>query len=248
LNEPAVAFANVGLRRGDRRILSRVTFAIEPGEFVGVIGGNGAGKSTLLQIALGFLRPTEGTVRIFGATPQAARGTIGYVPQRIEMDADLPLRARDFVARVGLPFPSASRRMRVDEALAETGALALADRPVGRLSGGEQQRLAIALAIVGRPKLLLLDEPLANLDLGAASEVVALTARIARERGMTVLLVSHDLNPLQGAMDRILYLADGRAALGTVEEIVNEDTLSRLYDRPVDVLHVRGRIVVLAGE
>jgi zinc/manganese transport system ATP-binding protein len=254
MTEPAVAFTNVGLRRGERIVLRRITFAIAPGEFVGVIGGNGAGKSTLLELALGFLQPTEGTVAIFGGPPKAARGAIGYVPQRIEMDADLPLRARDFVAlgvdgaRFGVPLPSASRRARVDEALDETGARAFADRPVGRLSGGEQQRLAIAQAIVGRPKLLLLDEPLANLDLGAASEIVALTARIARERGMTVMLVSHDLNPLAGVMDRVLYLAGGRAAIGTVTEIVNEDTLSRLYDRPVDVLRVRGRIVVLAGE
>jgi zinc/manganese transport system ATP-binding protein len=251
---PAVAFTNVGFRRGERRILSRISFEVMPGDFVGVIGGNGAGKSTLLQLALGFLEPSEGEVGVLGTAPRATHGRVGYVPQRIELDRELPLRARDFVAlgvdgaRFGIPFPSAARRARVAEALADVEASALADRPVGRLSGGEQQRLAIAQAIVGRPKLLLLDEPLANLDLGGASEIVHLVARIARERGMTVMLVAHDLNPLIGAMNRVLYLADGRAAIGAVDDVVNEDTLSRLYDRPVDVLRVRGRIVVVAGD
>jgi zinc/manganese transport system ATP-binding protein len=193
-------------------------------------------------------------VRVFGRVPREARGAIGYVPQRIELDPDLPLRARDFVAlgvdgaHFGLPFPSAKRDARVAETLADVGAAAFAERAVGRLSGGEQQRLAIAQAIVGRPKLLLLDEPLANLDLGSASEIVALVARLGRERGMTVLLVAHDVNPLLGVMDRVLYLASGRAAIGSVDAVVNEETLGRLYDRPVDVLRVRDRIIVVAGD
>jgi zinc/manganese transport system ATP-binding protein len=254
MSEPAVAFAGVSFRRGERVVLGRVSFDIAAGEFVGVIGGNGAGKSTLLQLTLGLLTPSAGDIRVFGKPPQAARGTLGYVPQRIELDPDLPLRARDFVAlgvdgaRFGLPLPSAARRARVDETLAEVGASAFADKPVGRLSGGEQQRLAIAQAIAGNPRLLLLDEPLANLDIDGSAEIVELVARLGRERGLTVMLVAHDVNPLVRAMDRILYLADGRAALGTVAEIVTEDTLSRLYDRPVDVLRVRGRVIVVAGE
>jgi zinc/manganese transport system ATP-binding protein len=254
VSEPAVAFANVAFDRGERRILNRVSFTVAPGEFIGIIGGNGAGKSTLLHLMLGILAPTEGEVRVFGAAPGTTHGAIGYVPQRIELDPDLPLRASDFVglgidgARFGLPFPSAGKRARVDEVLAEVDVTSLAGKPVGRLSGGEQQRLAIAQAIVGRPKLLLLDEPLANLDLRSAAEVVALVARLGRERGMTVLLVAHDVNPIVRVMDRVLYLAGGRAALGKVDEIVNEDTLSRLYDRPVDVLRVRGRIIVVAGD
>ncbi len=253
MSEPAVAFSQVTFRRGARAILDRVSFALVPGEFVGIIGGNGAGKSTLLQLTLGLLAPSAGEIRIFGKPPHAARGILGYVPQRIELDPDLPLRARDFVglgidgARFGLPWPNAARRARVEDTLAEVGAATLADSAVGRLSGGEQQRLAIAQAIVGRPRLLLLDEPLANLDLDGAAEIVELVARLGRERGMTVMLVAHDVNPLIRAMDRILYLAGGRSAIGTVDAIVNEDTLSRLYDRPVDVLRVRGRLIVVAG-
>ena len=254
MSEPVVAFANVGLKRGDRRILSRLSFTLRPGEFVGIIGGNGAGKSTLLRVALGLVAPTSGSVAIFGRAPRDARGAIGYVPQRIELDADLPLRARDFVslgiggARFGIPLPNKARDERVEETLADVGASDFADRSIGRLSGGEQQRLAIAQAIVGRPQLLMLDEPLANLDLGSAAEIVDLVARLGREREMTVMLVAHDVNPLLRVMDRVLYLAGGRAAIGTVDEVVNEDTLSRLYDRPVDVLRVRGRVIVVAGD
>lgn len=254
VNEPAVSFDNVSFGRGDRRILNRISFAIVPGEFVGIIGGNGVGKSTLLRLTLGLLEPSRGDIRIFGAPPHNARGSFGYVPQRIEFDADIPLRARDFVglgvdgARFGLPFPSASRRALVDATLRSVDALALSEKPIGRLSGGEQQRLAIAQAIVGKPKLLLLDEPLANLDLRSATGIVELVARLGRERGMTVVLVAHDVNPLLRAMDRVLYLAAGSAAIGTIAEIINEDTLSRLYDRPVDVLRVRGRIIVVAAE
>ncbi len=250
----AVSFDNVTFIRSQRTILRRISFAIAPGEFVALIGGNGAGKSTLLHLALGLLTPTEGEISIFGNAPRRTHGSVGYVPQRVELDPDLPLRASDFVglgvdgARFGIPLPNRDRRRRIDTALADVDALAFAGAPVGRLSGGEQQRLAIAQAIVGRPKLLFLDEPLANLDLRAAAEIVALVARLSRERAMTVLLVAHDVNPLLPVMDRVLYLVDGRAAIGTVEQIINEDTLSRLYDRPVDVLHVRGRIIVAAGE
>jgi zinc/manganese transport system ATP-binding protein len=254
MSEAALSFADVDVKLGGRTILSQVSFAIAAGEFVGIIGGNGAGKSTLLRVALGLIAPSAGDVRIFGRAPRDARGSVGYVPQRIELDPDLPLRARDFVAlgvdgaRYGFPLPSAARHARVEATLAAVDASDLADRAIGRLSGGEQQRLAIAQAIVGEPKLLFLDEPLANLDLTSAAEIVALVARLGRERAMTVLLVAHDVNPLASVMDRVLYLAGGRGAIGTVDAVVNEETLSRLYDRPVDVLRVRGRVIVVAGD
>ncbi len=168
------------------------------------------------------------------------------MPQKFLLDPDLPLRARDLVAlgldahRLGVPRPSRARRARVDEMLEAVDARRFADTRVGRLSGGEQQRILIAHALIARPRLLLLDEPLANLDLRSAAEVVALLARITREQEIAVLISAHEVNPLLGVMDRIVYLAGGRAASGTTEEVVRADVLSKLYGHHVDVLTCTG--------
>ena len=165
----------------------------------------------------------------------------------------MPLRARDLVAlgidahRLGFPLPSRARRERVEGMLDAVGALPFADTRVGHLSGGEQQRVLIAHALISRPRLLLLDEPLANLDLPSAQEVVALLARIAREEDVAVLISAHEMNPLLPVLDRIVYLAAGRAASGSTEEVVRADVLSRLYGHHVDVMHVHGRVLVVAG-
>jgi zinc/manganese transport system ATP-binding protein len=165
----------------------------------------------------------------------------------------MPLRARDLVSlgvdgqRLGVPWPSRARRALVAEMLEAVGAGDFAGQRVGLLSGGEQQRVLIAHALVGRPKLLLLDEPLANLDLRAGQEVVTLLARIAHEREVAVLISAHEINPLLPVMDRIVYLAGGRAVSGTVEQVVRADVLSELYGSHVDVLNVHGRVLVVAG-
>jgi zinc/manganese transport system ATP-binding protein len=178
---------------------------------------------------------------------------IGYVPQKITLEADMPLRARDLVGlgldghRFGLSRPSATRAAAVDEMLEAVGATRFADARVGNLSGGEQQRVMIAHALISRPRLLLLDEPLANLDIRSAAEVVELLARIAVEQRIAVLLSAHDMNPLLAVMDRVVYLADGRAVSGTTDEVVTTATLSRLYGHHVEVLHVQGRVLVVAG-
>lgn len=123
-----------------------------------------------------------------------------------------------------------------------------ADSPLGRLSGGEQQRLLIAQALLTHPKLLLLDEPLSNLDIKSAYEVVQLVSRIAKEQNISVILVAHDMNPLLDEMDRVLYLADGNAVIGSVEEVFQNDVLSRLYGYPVEVLRTNGRMLVVGGK
>ncbi len=175
------------------------------------------------------------------------------MPQKFLLDPDMPLRGRDLVAlgldghRLGLPRPSRARRALVDEMLDAVDARGFADARVGLLSGGEQQRILIAHALISRPRLLLLDEPLANLDLRSAQEVVALLARIAREQQIAVLISAHEMNPLLPVMDRIVYLADGRAASGTADEVVRTDVLSELYGHHVDVLRVHGRVLVVAG-
>jgi zinc/manganese transport system ATP-binding protein len=240
---------NVTVRLSGRAVLDEVSFTIAPGEFTGLIGANGAGKTTLFRVILGLQPTTRGSVHAAGG----ARREVGYVPQKFLLDPDMPLRGRDLVAlgldghRLGLPLPSRARRARVEEMLAAVDAGAIADARVGQLSGGEQQRILIAHALISHPKLLLLDEPLANLDLRSAQEVVRLLARIAREQHIAILISAHEMNPLLPVMDRIVYLAAGRAASGTVGEVVRSDVLSRLYGHHVDVLRVHGRVIVVAG-
>ena len=199
---------NVGVRLGGRQILSGVSFAVAPGQFTGLIGPNGAGKTTLLRVILGLTPPTEGRVLLNGSPrTRHGGGLIGYVPQKLAIDQDMPLRARDVVGlgidgnRLGFPLPSASRGRRITEALEAVGAERYADARVGELSGGEQQRVLIAHALISRPKLLLLDEPLANLDLRSEQGIVSVLARLAHEQGIAVLISAHDLNPLLREID-----------------------------------------------
>jgi len=242
----ALAVEGVTVRLGGRTVLDEVSFAVRPGEFTGLIGANGAGKTTLFRVILGLQQPSKGVVRIEG-------GGVGYVPQKFSLDPDMPLRGRDLVAlgldgeRLGLPLPSRAKRRRVDQMLDAVDARGFADGRVGQLSGGEQQRILIAHALVAGPKLLLLDEPLANLDLRSAQEVVTLLARIAADQQIAVLISAHEMNPLLPVMDRIVYLAAGRAASGTAEEVIRSDVLSELYGHHVDVLRVHGRVIVVAG-
>jgi zinc/manganese transport system ATP-binding protein len=252
MTAPVLTVENLGVTLSGNRVLDDVTFEIAPGEFVGLIGSNGAGKTTLLKLILGLERPTHGTIAVDGS--REVRGHVGYLPQKVALDADTPLRARDVVAlgldgrKLGIPLPSASRRAKVDKLLAAVGATGFADSRVGLLSGGQAQRILIAHALISEPRLLLLDEPLANLDLPSTQEIIELLARLARERGVAVLLSAHDLNPLLPVMDRIVYLAGGRAASGTINEVVQADVLSKLYGSRIDVLRSHGRVLVVAGE
>jgi zinc/manganese transport system ATP-binding protein len=246
---------NIGVRLGGRQILSGVSFTVAPGQFTGLIGPNGAGKTTLLRVILGLTPPTEGRVLLNGSPKtRHGGGLIGYVPQKLAIDQDMPLRARDVVGlgidgnKLGLPLRSASRRQRITEALEAVGAESYADARIGELSGGEQQRVLIAHALIGRPKLLLLDEPLANLDLRSEQGIVSVLARLAHEQGIAVLISAHDLNPLLREIDTVVYVAAGRAAAGRTDEIIQSDVLSALYGSRVDVLHVNGRVLVIAGE
>jgi zinc/manganese transport system ATP-binding protein len=251
---PVLDVSGIGVWIGGRRILSDVSFAVAPGEFLGLIGSNGAGKTTLLRVILGLQDPTSGSVRFGGGKAGRRTGILGYLPQKVALDADLPLRARDVVAlgldgqKLGIPLPSRRRRALVDELLEAVGASSFAEARIGQLSGGQQQRVLIAHALVSAPRLLLLDEPLANLDIRSAQEVVELLARLGRERGVAILLSAHDLNPLLPVMDRIVYLADGHAVAGATDEVVQSDVLTRLYGRRVDVLRVGGRVLVVAGD
>ena len=249
----AVELDHVTLARDGRVVLSDIGVAIRSGEFIGVFGSNGAGKTTLLQAILGLIRPTAGRLRVFGATPARGNRDAGYLPQQRASVADLRLRGWDFVAsalrgeRWGIPLLSASDARSVDRVVATVEAQALAARPLCELSGGELQRLLLAQALLGSPKVLLLDEPLLGLDPRFQQAIVALVKRAQQSEGMTVLFTAHELNPLLGAMDRILYLGGGRASLGSVDEVVTGEVLSGLYGTPIDVVRVNGRIIVLSG-
>ncbi len=246
--EPGIALSikALSVSFAPRLILDSVSFSLAAGSFCGLIGANGSGKTTLLRAILGFVKPDSGKIQTAGG--------IGYVPQKIQFDPDMPLRARDLVAlgldghRFGLPLPSKKRRALVDEMLAAVDATGFADQRIGQLSGGQQQRVMIAHALIRRPKLLLLDEPLANLDIRAVAEIVLLLRRMSRERGIAVLISAHDMNPLLGSMDQIVYLAHGRAATGTTAAVVRTEVLSRLYGYHIDVIRVHGRVLVIAGD
>jgi zinc/manganese transport system ATP-binding protein len=251
--EEILSVQGVSVRLSGREVLREVSFGIRPGELTGLIGPNGAGKTTLFRVILGLQPPSAGRVLLGGRARSRRNPLIGYVPQKFLLDPDMPLRARDLVGlgidahRFGIPWPSRARRAVIEEALRAVDAEDFADSRVGHLSGGEQQRVLIAHALISRPKLLLLDEPLANLDLRSGQEVVTLLARIASQLGVAVLISAHEMNPLLPVMDRIVYIAEGRAASGTTEEVVRADVLSELYGHHVDVLNVHGRVLVVAG-
>jgi zinc/manganese transport system ATP-binding protein len=253
VSDPALTLQGVSVQIGDRKILHDVGFTLAAGQVTGLIGANGAGKTTILRVILGLQSIARGEVLLDGRPRPRRNRSIGYVPQKVVLDADMPLRARDLVAlgldghRFGIPLPSRQRRDRVDEMLAAVDASRFADQRVGVLSGGEQQRVLIAHALIGRPRLLLLDEPLANLDIRSGQEIVRLIAAIAREQQIAVLISAHEMNALLPVMDRVVYVARGRAASGTTDEVVREDVLSALYGHPVDVLRVHGRVLVVAG-
>lgn len=238
----AIALEDAAVELAGRTIWSGGSFSIPRGEFVGLIGPNGAGKTTLLRVLLGQLKPSRGRVSVLGAPARRGNRAIGYVPQHRTMELDLALRAYDFVMlgltghRWGFGRSSAAERRKVEEALQAVDADHLAGEPVGVLSGGEQQRLRIAQALVTEPQILLLDEPLASLDLRSRHEIVDLVDRICRERGVTVLFVTHDLNLFLGVLDRVVYLLDCQPVAAPLEDVIRPDLLSRLYRAPVRIV------------
>jgi zinc/manganese transport system ATP-binding protein len=247
---PVLCLDDAALAYGRRTLWSGLDLTVAPGEFVAVLGANGSGKTSLLRVILGLQRLSHGTIAIAGRPARRGSDDIGYIPQQRRHDPLTPLRARDVVGqgldghRWGIGLPSRSRRARISTALAAVGASDYAEVPIGLLSGGEQQRVRIAQALVADPPLLLCDEPLLSLDLHSQRTVTALVDRRRRERDTTVLFVTHEINPVLPFVDRVLYLADGRFRIGTVDEVLNSQTLSELYDAPVEVIRSAGRILV----
>jgi zinc/manganese transport system ATP-binding protein len=257
----ALTLQGAGIELGGRFVWRGVELQVATGEFVAILGPNGAGKSTLLKALLGVLPLSEGSISVFGARVRRGNSAIGYLPQRRSFDDDLRIRGVDLVrlgldgARWGLPLPFAkrlglggelTRARRVDEVIELVGAGAYAARPVGTLSGGEQQRILIAQALVSGARMLVLDEPLDSLDMNNQQAISGLVQRICHDSGVTVLLVAHDINPILPHVDRVVYVAQGQIVSGTPAEVIRTDTLTRLYGAPVEVLRTTdGRIVVV---
>lgn len=247
---------------GGRRLWSGVDLTVRAGEFVAVLGPNGVGKSTMIKVLLGTLPVAAGSVSVLGQRPGAAGEQIGYLPQRRNFDGSLRIRGVDVVRlgldgdRWGVPLPFARRfsavqraaEARVRDVIELVGASEYAHRPIGECSGGEQQRLLIAQALVRKPRLLLLDEPLDSLDLPNQAGIAALIHRICRQEGVAVVMVAHDVNPILSYLDRVVYIVSGGAASGPAAEVITTETLTRLYGTPVEVLRAAdGRLVVVGG-
>ena len=247
-----IALDHATLRVSDRTVLSHVSFDIEAGEFIGVLGPNGAGKTTLMRAILGLLSPNGGSIKVFGRTPQRGNPAIGYLPQLRTVLPDLRVRGRDFIAsslngeRWGLPSLNRHDRSAIEETLDAVGARDLATRPLSDMSGGERQRLLLAQALIGQPKLLLLDEPLISLDARHQEVAIDVVRKVCRERKITVLFSAHELNQLLGTLDRVLYLGNQQAVLGTVEQVVTAPVLSRLYGTEIQVVRADGHIFVMS--
>jgi zinc/manganese transport system ATP-binding protein len=247
-----VELDHASLRIGGRMVLENVSFAIKPGEFIGVLGPNGSGKTTLMRAILGLLPPANGIVRVFGRAPERGNPVIGYLPQLRTVLPDLRVRGLDFIGaslhghRWGLPSLSSADRDMIDATLASIGARHLAQRPLSEMSGGERQRLLLAQALMGSPKLLLLDEPLISLDARHQEVAIDVVRKVCRERGITVLFSAHELNQLLGVLDRVLYLGNGQGVLGTVDEVVTAPVLSQLYGTDIHVVRTDGYVFVMA--
>ncbi len=250
----AFSFENATIAIGGRHILSDVTLAIADGEFVGMLGANGAGKTTLMRTILGLVPVAAGTVRVLDAPVQRGNPRVGYMPQVRSAVSGLRLSGWDFVIsaanghRWGIPWPGQAEHRDAQRALELVGAADLADRPIAEMSGGERQRLLLAQALLGQPRLLLLDEPLISLDPHHQRAVVDLVRQLQRELRIAVLFSAHELNPLLGTIDRVLYLGNGQAALGSVDEVITGPVLSRLYGSHIDVFRFEGRIFVMSDQ
>ncbi|TMC86092.1 MAG: ABC transporter ATP-binding protein [Chloroflexi bacterium] len=248
----AVALERASVSLGGHVVWRDASLEVAAGEFVAILGPNGAGKSTLLKALLGVVPLSAGTARVFGRPVRRGNDAVGYLPQRRRFDPDLRIRALDLVSlgldgdRLGVPLPSPANAERVREMIELVGAGAYAGRPIGELSGGEQQRILIAQALVTGARMLMLDEPLESLDLNNQQAISDLIRTICQRRLVTVLLVAHDINPILPFVDRVVYVAGGRVLCGKPEEVIRTETLTRLYGAPVEVLRTSdGRIVVV---
>lgn len=256
MSAPATANTAISIRSGSLSFGSRTLWqdldlTIGQGEYFAVLGPNGSGKSTFLKVVLGLTGLSSGEISVLGSPARAGNQRVGYIPQQKAISPATPMRARDLVglgidgARWGIRLAGRKHRAKVDELLEAVGATEYANVPVGLLSGGEQQRLRVAQALANNPKILLADEALLSLDLNHQYAVADLIHRFNRDRAVTVIFVTHEINPIIEHVDRVLYLANGRFTVGSVQEVMRSETLTKLYGTPVSVLRANGRYIVV---
>ncbi len=256
MNAAAIVAEDLAAAYGSRRIWSGASFTIPSGSFTAVLGPNGSGKSTLIRMLLGQLAPAAGRLTVLGARPHRGNPNIGYIPQGTSFDPELSIQGRDFVGlgldghRWGVRVAGRARAAAAAKASIDAvGASAYAERQLGKMSGGEQQRLLLAQALVGHPRMLVLDEPLSHLDVRNQGSMVQLITDMARQQSLTVLLIAHDVNPLLAHIDHVLYIANGRLAMGPPADIITSQRLTEIYSAPVEVLQdSRGRVFVVGLE
>lgn len=242
--------SGVSVHLAGKLIQEAMRFSVVQGEFVALLGPNGAGKTTIFRLLLGLIPISSGNISLFGAAPKRGNRVIGYVPQNRSIEAMGRFRVKDIVGlgldghQWGIGWPSKRRNSLINASLEEVGALHLANKPFGELSGGEQQRALISQALLSDPKLLLLDEPFSNLDIAREAEIINILMQLCRSRSMTILLITHDINPLLKAVDSVLYLANTHCAKGNISQIITKEVLSSLYNAPVDVITNEERVFV----
>ena len=254
MNSKALHISDVTIRLKGCDILKEVTADIAAGEFIGVLGPNGSGKTTLIRALLGLIPLHSGKIMLFGKAAGEENDQIGYMPQTMTLPQTSALSARALLKAVeegnrwGIPWYSKATTQKIEEVLALVGATDYADTSFNRLSGGERQRILLAQALLGKPRLLLLDEPLTGLDPHHQGKLVQYINNVRNSLGTTVLFITHDINPLLGTMDRVLYMAGGSAVIGAVEDVVSSDVLSRLYQGKMEVVQVQGRLFIINTE
>lgn len=253
-NVPVIKFKNVKLKLGNRQIYNDLNLDINPGDFIAVLGPNGAGKSTLLKLILGLLKPTLGEISVFNEKVKGGNSSIGYAPQSKQFDPDTPITGAEYVrlglngTNWGISFNKKDDDVKISNILSQFDSLNLSTKKIGRISGGEIQRLSLCQALISEPKLLLLDEPLANLDIAHQKDIVEKINQNHKEHNHTILLVVHDVNPLLPYINKVIYIVNGNIKIGTPEEVIKEEVLSELYGTSVKVFDIEGKIFVATND
>jgi len=248
---PVVDLRAVSVHHDGVPVLDGITFALDPGDLLAVVGPNGAGKTTLLKVLAGTLPPTSGDVRVFGHRP-SGHICIAYLPQRSQVDSRFPVSVADVVmmGRVGrlgpLRRPRAADRSRVGDALSLVGISHLSRRQIGELSGGEQQRMFIARALAQEASLLLLDEPLAGLDVPTQQEILTLLGEL-HSHGIASIVTLHELDLVESHFPRVLLLNRKASGFGAPRDVFTPDRLRDAYGSGIRIVETLSGPVAVGG-